>query len=79
MVSEAELKRGTAPRCPACQLQLCKSRDEPPHAALKEMEASAGPTVKFGGTRDILYLCQTCGTVLVRSTDMAEAGWRQRR
>ena len=62
------------PRCSACQLQLCKGRGEPPHAALK---------VEEGGNKlsssDTVYLCSGCAAVMVRSADMMERGWRQRR
>ncbi|MHB1204181.1 MAG: hypothetical protein ACYCZX_01330 [Rhodospirillaceae bacterium] len=64
-------------RCAACQLQLCKSRGEPPHAALKEgaVKVTGG---KFAGG-DTVYVCDTCGTTLVRSDDPGKAGWSQRR
>ena len=62
------------PRCPACQLQLCKGRGEPPHAALK---------VEEGGNKlsssDTVYLCGVCAAVMVRSGDLMLPGWRQRR
>ena len=57
-------------RCAACQLQLCKSRSEPPHAALREV------------TRDkqaISYLCQTCGVTLTCDSDLAKPGWVSQR
>ena len=59
-------------RCAACQLQLCKSRTEPPHAALKEI----GRDEAEQATR---YSCQTCGAVLVRTSDYARPGWSHRR
>lgn len=65
------------PRCSACQLQMCKSRDEPPHPALKAM-ADGISREKFN-RREIVYLCQTCGAVMVHSADVAEPGWHQRR
>ena len=64
----------TTPRCSACQLQLCKSRGEPPHAALKAAEGGG----KLSGL-DTVYLCGVCSAVMVRSADMAQPGWRQRR
>jgi len=57
-------------RCAACQLQLCKSRDEPPHAKLSE--------VSRDNARDpqaINYLCQTCGVTMLRSADLGRPGW----
>jgi hypothetical protein len=57
-------------RCAACQLQLCKSRDEPPHSSLSEVTRDNG--------RDGLsvnYLCQNCGVTMIRSADLAEPGW----
>lgn len=57
---------GTAARCAACQLQLCKSRDENPHAQLREDARDASSTV---------YRCEACGGTLVRSRDPASAGW----
>lgn len=64
-------------RCSACQLQLCKSRSEPPHVSLKEsaVKVTGG---KFAGG-DTVYVCATCSTTLVRSDDPGKAGWSQRR
>ena len=74
MMSLYELKPLANQRCRACQLQLCKGRGEPPHAALK---------VEDGGNKlsssDTVYLCSGCAAVMVRSADMMERGWRQRR
>ena len=67
----------TMPRCSACQLQLCKSRNEPPHAALKVINGSDAAD-KFS-PNDTVYLCQTCAAVMVRSADLMEASWRHRR
>ena len=61
-------------RCSACQLQLCKSRGEPPHAARKVTEGGG----KLGGS-DTAYLCGVCSAVMVRSPDLLQSGWRQRR
>ena len=57
-------------RCTACQLQLCKSRDEQPHSNLSEVTRDDIPDGQSAS-----YLCQTCGVRLVRSADMARAGW----
>ncbi len=61
------------PRCAACQLQLCKSRDERPHAALAEVSHNDTSRLSVG------FRCQTCGTVLVRSQDMGKPGWSHQR
>ena len=65
------------PHCPACQLQLCKGQDEPPHAALKTTDTGA-PGDKFSG-RETAYVCQTSAATMVRSADRMQPGWRQRR
>ncbi|TAL00430.1 MAG: hypothetical protein EPO08_13675 [Rhodospirillaceae bacterium] len=77
MMSELGLKRSTSQRCPACQLQLCKSRDEPPHGALKATDA--GGNFANSDTLHTLFLCQKCAAVMVHSSNLMEAGWRQRR
>ena len=61
------------PRCPACQLQLCKGRGEPPHAALT--------AVRHDGiaSRDSRFACQTCGATLVRTEDRTRPEWFHRR
>ena len=64
-------------RYAACQLQLCKSRGEPPHAALKETAVKVTGSGFTGA--GMAYACATCGTTLVRSSDPAKAGWSQRR
>lgn len=73
-------------RCRACQLQLCKSRDEPPHGQLIVLDPAPTtvPTqtakvrgVKPWNSRDTAYTCQSCGDALVHSSDKAEAGWRK--
>lgn len=61
-------------RCPACQLQLCKGRNEPAHAKLTEAAtngASRGP--------DRHFICQNCAITLINSTDLAKPGWRHHR
>jgi hypothetical protein len=65
-VKTAPMKR---PRCAACQLQLCKSRDEPPHAALTEI----GRDQLMGARHS--YTCGTCGATLASSSDMSKPGW----
>jgi uncharacterized protein with PIN domain len=59
-------------RCPACQLQLCKGRDERPHKALME-------TTHDAVRSDVAYSCQTCKAVLIRTADLAKPGWSQAR
>ncbi len=61
-------------RCPACQLQLCKGRSEPPHAALKDVGAGGA----MAGS-DKHFTCQSCGITLVNSSDLATPGWRHHR
>ena len=59
-------------RCPACQLQICKSRSQSAHAALKEVERDqAGNSA--------VYCCDACGVSLVWSGDPGLPGWSQRR
>ena len=60
-------------RCAACQLQLCKSRQEPPHAALKEVSREGMNQQRVG------FNCQTCGAILIRSSDLSAPGWSQQR
>lgn len=55
-------------RCGACQLQLCKSREEQPHAQLREGAWD-------GDARQTLYQCEGCGATLIHSRDTAAAGW----
>jgi hypothetical protein len=62
------------PRCAACQLQLCKSRDESPHAALTEIGGAPVTGGKFAGGRHS-YTCGTCGVTLACSSDMSKPGW----
>ncbi len=61
-------------RCPACQLQLCKGRNEPAHAGLAEA-TTTGPT--RGPDRS--FKCQKCGITLVNSSDLSKPGWRHQR
>jgi hypothetical protein len=65
-------------RCPACQLQICKSREALPHTGLKAADSNLMEDT-LDRTRHALYACQTCEAVLLHSTDMMEAGWRQLR
>ena len=59
-------------RCSACQLQMCKSRFERPHAGLKETERDqVNNTAQFS--------CESCGVSLVWSGDMRKPGWSQAR
>ncbi len=64
--------QAAAARCPACQLQLCKSRVQGPHALLTEVK-----TDESGRGRETFFSCQTCGVTLINSTDLGKPGWRQ--
>ncbi len=64
--------QAAAVRCPACQLQICKSRVQAPHAALTEVK-----TDESHRGRETFFSCQTCGITLINSTDLAKQGWRQ--
>jgi hypothetical protein len=59
-------------RCAACQLQICKSRYEAPHAALQETDRDEAK-----GTA--AFACDNCGVTLLWSGDMRSPGWSQRR
>ncbi len=59
-------------RCAACQLQICKSRIESPHAALQESSRD-----QVNNTAE--FVCDTCAVTLVWSGDMKSPGWSQRR
>ncbi len=66
------MRQQAASRCPACQLQICKSRIQPPHAQLTEVksdESSRG--------RETYFNCQSCGITLINSSDLGKPGWRQ--
>ena len=67
-------KLSISSRCRAYQLQLCKSRREPPHAALTESKSDG---VMRGADRH--FTCQTCGATLINSNDLAKPGWRHHR
>lgn len=68
------IQPGKTQRCAPCQLQLCKSRTWPPHAALKEISRN-----DTGGELEILYTCGTCEATLVVTSDMTRPGWRHER
>jgi uncharacterized protein with PIN domain len=55
-------------RCAACQLQLCKSRTQEPHAGLKEVSRDEGK-------QTVTYRCDGCGATLMRSSSLARPGW----
>jgi len=76
-MNELSSKRAYLTRCPACQLQLCKSRESLPHAALKVADSSIVSYDKLNREQHALYLCESCSTVLIHSLDIREAGWRQ--
>ena len=59
-------------RCPACQLQICKSRNASPHAALQEKSRDEANSTA-------VFACEKCGVTLVWSGDMKSPGWSQRR
>jgi hypothetical protein len=64
-------KSSSPARCRACQLQLCKSRSQAPHASLTEVQADQSSRL---GERH--FRCQACGTTLANSDDCTIAGWR---
>lgn len=72
--SQSQNRRARAARCQACQLQICKSREVPPHEGLVEAERG---TALQGADR--AYTCQTCGITLVNSPDAHKPGWSQSR
>jgi hypothetical protein len=59
-------------RCPACQLQLCKGRNEPPHAGLVGAASSPTETEKH-------FTCQKCGSTMINSRDIKKLGWRHQK
>ena len=79
MALQFKLQQAETPRCPACQLQLCKSRNMPPHAALQVSENTVNGARTALGRQDAQYLCKTCGSILLNSVDMAKPGWRKQR
>ncbi|MBY0509736.1 MAG: hypothetical protein K2P94_06245 [Rhodospirillaceae bacterium] len=64
--------QAAAVRCRACQLQICKSRVQGPHAGLTEVK-----TDESHPGRETFFSCQACGITLINSTDLAKQGWRQ--
>jgi hypothetical protein len=66
------MRQQAASRCPACQLQICKSRVQPPHALLTEVKSD-----ESSHGRETFYNCQTCGITLINSSDLGKPGWRQ--
>jgi hypothetical protein len=68
VLAKTGLKHEPLSRCRACQLQLCKSRKEAPHAALKE-------TLRDEIGRFVRYGCDTCGTELICSENLGVPGW----
>jgi hypothetical protein len=64
-------KMSAPPRCRACQLQLCKGRNEAPHAALVKIE----PVEQTNLAQH--FACQTCKVVLINTTDLRKPGWSQ--
>lgn len=59
-------------RCRACQLQLCKSRLEKPHAGLKE-------TARDEVRDAVQYTCDNCSAVMEWCGDPARPGWSHRK
>jgi len=68
--SHSSATKDAAPltRCAACQLQLCKSRTQEPHAGLKEGSRDEGK-------QTVTYRCDGCGATLTRSSSLARPGW----
>jgi hypothetical protein len=58
-------------RCPACQLQLCKSRSQVPHASLTEVRVE-----QTHAASERYFTCKACGTTLINSDDRNIPGWR---
>ena len=68
-----QVPRTPAPtRCRACQLQLCKSRSQPPHASLKETSRNA-----VNGA--VVFQCEACDASLLHTMDLEKPGWSQLR
>lgn len=63
---------GPLTRCGACQLQLCKSRTQEPHPALKEI-------ARDEGKQSVTYRCDACGAALTRSGNLSLPGWAHHR
>lgn len=59
-------------RCRACQLQLCKSRTEKPHPALKEVSRDEVQ-------QQVQYACDTCRAVIEWCGQPTRPGWSHRR
>ena len=78
-LGQSGVRRAVTTRCPACQLQLCKSREALPHAHLKAADSNVVPHGKVNKAHHALYMCDTCATVLVHSLNVIEPGWRQQR
>lgn len=74
--SDPAQSRPPGTRCKACQLQLCKGRNEPPHAAL-----GASTVVRDAGrgSSDTAFICKTCGITMVHSADLSRPGWAHAR
>lgn len=70
--NDAALLHAPLSRCRACQLQLCKSRTQEPHAALKEISRDEAKRIT-------VYRCDSCEATLERSADLARPGWTQQR
>lgn len=66
--SPATMDAGPLTRCPACQLQLCKSRTQEPHAGLKEVSRDEGK-------QTVTYRCDNCSATLTHSFNLARPGW----
>jgi hypothetical protein len=60
-------------RCPACQLQLCKGRGERPHTALADTRA------ENESQAEKRFVCRTCDSILINSSDLTSPGWRHHR
>lgn len=59
-------------RCAACQLQICKSRLEPPHGALQQ-------TARDEHANSKTFACDNCHVSLVWCGDTRSPGWSQQR
>ncbi len=62
--------------CDLCKAQVKKSRHDPPHDHLKELDRSKPYRHMFGGGEDSRWRCNVCGTEIFHSTDKYDFGWQ---
>lgn len=61
--------------CVACQEQIKKRRDDPPHPKLRVVHAGKEYSHIAGGGHDTRYICDDCGETVIHSTDKADFAW----